>query len=110
MQLNRLFKLPFYVLSFLIISSLNIYAQEVVAEFGKYEITLDEFEHAYAKNSGGWEKAGPRPGQAMRLSGGQVRGQFLRLRQHRVLDQGSRATATGHFLRLGLRQPGRFRF
>ena len=57
MQLNRLFKLPFYVLSFLIISSLNIYAQEVVAEFGKYEITLDEFEHAYAKNVGGWDNA-----------------------------------------------------
>jgi len=31
-------------------------AQEV-AEFGKYEITLDEFEHAYAKNVGGWDIA-----------------------------------------------------
>jgi peptidyl-prolyl cis-trans isomerase SurA len=28
-----------------------------VAEFGKYKITLDEFEHAYSKNAGGWEKA-----------------------------------------------------
>jgi peptidyl-prolyl cis-trans isomerase SurA len=34
-----------------------VFAQEVVAEFGKYNITLDEFEHAYAKNAGGWEKA-----------------------------------------------------
>jgi peptidyl-prolyl cis-trans isomerase SurA len=34
----------------------NIKAQ-VVAEFGNYEITLDEFEHAYAKNEGGWDIA-----------------------------------------------------
>ena len=57
MQLNRLFNLPFFILSFLIIAFFNIYAQEVVAEFGKYEITLDEFEHAYAKNVGGWDNA-----------------------------------------------------
>jgi len=33
------------------------YADEVVAEFGKYKITLDEFEKAYAKNTGGVENA-----------------------------------------------------
>ncbi len=39
-----------------LIAFINIPAQ-VVAEFGKYNITLDEFEHAYAKNVGGWENA-----------------------------------------------------
>ena len=39
------------------IFSMPLFPQEVVAEFGKYKITLDEFEHAYAKNSGGWENA-----------------------------------------------------
>jgi peptidyl-prolyl cis-trans isomerase SurA len=34
----------------------NTHAQ-VIAEFGKYEITLDEFEHSYAKNVGGWDVA-----------------------------------------------------
>lgn len=34
----------------------NINAQ-VVAEFGNTEITLDEFEYAYAKNEGGWDIA-----------------------------------------------------
>ena len=33
------------------------YADEVVAEFGNYKITLDEFEKAYAKNTGGVENA-----------------------------------------------------
>jgi peptidyl-prolyl cis-trans isomerase SurA len=32
-------------------------SQTVVGEFGKYKITLDEFEYAYAKNVGGWEAA-----------------------------------------------------
>ena len=31
--------------------------QTIVGEFGKYKITLDEFEYAYAKNVGGWEVA-----------------------------------------------------
>ena len=57
MQLNRLFNLPFFILSFLISSFFSLNAQEVVSEFGKYEITLDEFEHAYAKNVGGWDNA-----------------------------------------------------
>ncbi len=39
-----------------IIAFTNIKAQEV-AEFGQYEISLDEFEHAYAKNLGGWDIA-----------------------------------------------------
>ena len=57
MQLNSFFKSSIYVFSFLLFSLFNTSAQEVVAEFGKYEITLDEFEHAYAKNVGGWENA-----------------------------------------------------
>ncbi|MGB5530831.1 MAG: peptidylprolyl isomerase [Ignavibacteriaceae bacterium] len=57
MQLNRLFKLSFFILSFQLVTFFNVFAQEVVAEFGKYQITLDEFEHAYAKNIGGWDNA-----------------------------------------------------
>jgi len=57
MQLNSFFRSSIYVFSFLLFSLFNTSAQEVVAEFGKYDITLDEFEHAYAKNVGGWENA-----------------------------------------------------
>ncbi len=32
-------------------------SQTIVGEFGKYKITLDEFEYAYSKNVGGWEVA-----------------------------------------------------
>ncbi|NUM62183.1 MAG: peptidylprolyl isomerase [Ignavibacteriaceae bacterium] len=49
----------YFLISFILIQLsvvVDISAQ-VVAEFGKYEITLDEFEHAYAKNVGGWENA-----------------------------------------------------
>lgn len=46
--------LTFLSIQLIVIS--NVSAQ-VVAEFGKYKITLDEFEHAYAKNVGGWENA-----------------------------------------------------
>lgn len=49
----------YFLVTFIFIqlsSFVNISAQ-VVAEFGKYDITLDEFEHAYAKNVGGWENA-----------------------------------------------------
>jgi peptidyl-prolyl cis-trans isomerase SurA len=35
----------------------NIFSQTIVGEFGKYKITLNEFENAYAKNVGGWEVA-----------------------------------------------------
>ncbi len=49
--------LPVFLFLSISILSMSVFAQEVVAEFGKYKITLDEFEHAYAKNSGGWEKA-----------------------------------------------------
>ena len=35
----------------------NSFSQTVVGEFGKYKITLNEFENAYAKNVGGWEEA-----------------------------------------------------
>ena len=49
MQLKSFFKSSIYVLSIFIFSFFNTHAQEVVAEFGKYKVTLDEFEHAYAK-------------------------------------------------------------
>ncbi len=48
---------PIFLFLLVSILSMPVFAQEVVAEFGKYNITLDEFEHAYAKNAGGWEKA-----------------------------------------------------
>ena len=57
MQLKSFFKSSIYVLSIFIFSFFNTHAQEVVAEFGKYKVTLDEFEHAYAKNVGGWDNA-----------------------------------------------------
>jgi len=57
MQNNHFFKPILFVYLFLSAAFINVSAQEVVAEFGKYEITLDEFEHAYAKNVGGWDIA-----------------------------------------------------
>ena len=33
------------------------FSQTIVGEYGKYKITLKEFENAYAKNVGGWEEA-----------------------------------------------------
>jgi len=46
--------LLFLLIQFIIFTNLKA---QVVAEFGKYKITLDEFEHAYAKNVGGWDLA-----------------------------------------------------
>ena len=46
--------LLFLTIQFIYFTNLNA---QVVAEFGKYEITLEEFEHAYAKNVGGWDVA-----------------------------------------------------
>ena len=56
MHLNRFIQTFLLILFLQIVAFINIPAQ-VVAEFGSYEITLDEFEHAYAKNVGGWENA-----------------------------------------------------
>ncbi|MCW8803812.1 MAG: peptidylprolyl isomerase [Ignavibacteriaceae bacterium] len=56
MRLNRFIQAFLLILFVQIVAIVNVPAQ-VVAEFGKYEITLDEFEHAYAKNVGGWENA-----------------------------------------------------
>ena len=56
MHLSGLLRSFLFILFIQIITFINIKAQEV-AEFGKYEITLDEFEHAYAKNVGGWDIA-----------------------------------------------------
>lgn len=56
MLLNRFIQTFLLILFVQIVAFVNIPAQ-VVAEFGSYDITLDEFEHAYAKNVGGWENA-----------------------------------------------------
>jgi len=56
MRLNRFIQTFLLILFVQIVAFVNIPAQ-VVAEFGSYDITLDEFEHAYAKNVGGWENA-----------------------------------------------------
>jgi peptidyl-prolyl cis-trans isomerase SurA len=56
MRLNRFIQSFLLILFVQIVAFVNIPAQ-VVAEFGSYDITLDEFEHAYAKNVGGWENA-----------------------------------------------------
>lgn len=56
MLLNRFIQTFLLILFVQIITFINVPAQ-VAAEFGSYEITLDEFEHAYAKNVGGWENA-----------------------------------------------------
>jgi peptidyl-prolyl cis-trans isomerase SurA len=56
MRLNRFIQ-AFLLFSFFQIISVFETPAQVVAEFGRYEITLDEFEHAYAKNVGGWDKA-----------------------------------------------------
>lgn len=45
------------LLTILIVTNSNIFSQTIVGEFGRYQITLDEFEKAYAKNVGGWENA-----------------------------------------------------
>lgn len=45
------------VFLFLTIINVTVFSQTIVGEFGKYKITLDEFEYAYAKNVGGWEAA-----------------------------------------------------
>ena len=49
------FLLKIIVLVTVIIIPLS--SQTVVGEFGKYKITLNEFEYAYSKNVGGWEVA-----------------------------------------------------
>ena len=56
MRLNRSKQTFLLILFIQIVAFIKLPAQ-VVAEFGSYDITLDEFEHAYAKNVGGWENA-----------------------------------------------------
>ena len=57
MQFNHFFK-SLLLISFVQITFfVNASAQEVVAKFGKYEITLNEFEQAYAKNIGNRDSA-----------------------------------------------------
>ena len=56
MWITRFIRTFLFILFIQIIAFINIQAQ-AVAEFGNYEISLDEFEHAYAKNLGGWDIA-----------------------------------------------------
>ena len=56
MRLNRFINTFHLILFIQIVAFISVPAQ-TVAEFGSYEINLDEFEHAYAKNVGGWENA-----------------------------------------------------
>jgi peptidyl-prolyl cis-trans isomerase SurA len=56
MYFSRIVRTSLFIIFIQSLTLINIQAQEV-AEFGKYEITLDEFEHAYAKNVGGWDIA-----------------------------------------------------
>ena len=56
MCITRFIRSFLLILIIQIITFINISAQEI-AEFGNYEISLDEFEHAYAKNLGGWDIA-----------------------------------------------------
>ena len=53
----RHFLLLLTVFLFLTAANIPVYSQTNVGEFGKYKITLEEFEYAYAKNVGGWEAA-----------------------------------------------------
>jgi peptidyl-prolyl cis-trans isomerase SurA len=45
------------IIVLVIILIIPLSSQTVVGEFGKYKITLDEFEYAYSKNVGGWQAA-----------------------------------------------------
>jgi len=56
MRLNSFIN-TFHLILFIQIAAFISIPAQVVAEFGSYEINLDEFEHAYAKNVGGWENA-----------------------------------------------------
>lgn len=57
MQLNHFFRSILLITFIQIIFFVNTFAQEVVARFGKYEITLAEFEQAYTKNIGNRDSA-----------------------------------------------------
>jgi peptidyl-prolyl cis-trans isomerase SurA len=49
--------LPIIPLALLLFSCVPEHSKIVVAEYGDYEVLLGDFEKAYAKNSGGFEKA-----------------------------------------------------
>lgn len=57
MRLNYFTTLFLSLIIFSISNFVFAQSETVVARFGKYYITLDEFEYAYAKNVGGWENA-----------------------------------------------------
>lgn len=53
----RYLSLLLTIILFVFALNIPVTSQSIVGEFGKYKITLDEFEYAYAKNVGGWEAA-----------------------------------------------------
>ncbi|MBT8377798.1 MAG: peptidylprolyl isomerase [Ignavibacteria bacterium] len=57
MQLQYTLVRPIFLILFITLVSIPAFPQEVVAEYGKYKITLEEFENSYSKNAGGWDKA-----------------------------------------------------
>ncbi|HEY6436766.1 MAG TPA: peptidylprolyl isomerase, partial [Ignavibacteriaceae bacterium] len=56
MFITRFIRTFLFIFFIQTIAFINTPAQ-TVAEFGNYEISMDEFEHAYAKNLGGWDLA-----------------------------------------------------
>ncbi|GMR25578.1 MAG: hypothetical protein BMS9Abin39_0887 [Ignavibacteria bacterium] len=52
-MIKSFFSFILRILVFFMVLNVSISSQTIVGEFGKYKITLDEFEYAYAKNVGG---------------------------------------------------------
>ena len=53
-MIKSFFSFILQILFFFMVLNVSISSQTIVGKFGKYKITLDEFEYAYAKNVGGW--------------------------------------------------------
>ncbi len=53
-MIKSFFSFILQIFFFFMVLNVSISSQTIVGEFGKYKITLDEFEYAYAKNVGGW--------------------------------------------------------
>lgn len=53
-MIKSFFSFILQIFFFFLVLNVSISSQTIVGEFGKYKITLDEFEYAYAKNVGGW--------------------------------------------------------
>lgn len=53
-MIKSFFSFILQIFFFFLVLNVSISSQTIVGEFGKYKITLDEFEYSYAKNVGGW--------------------------------------------------------